>query len=222
MSRYRGPRLRLVRRLGELPGLISPKMSSQLRGGGGTKTEFLQGKNKRKVEDEKKPGQGERSAQQKESQYSVRLKEKQKVRFHYGVTESQLLKYVKGARNAKGSTGELVLQTLEMRLDSVVFRLGMAPTMAAARQLVSHGHIQLNQQRVNIPSHQCVQNDKISVPQHSRQLITSFLDKSHILPEHLDFQKESMEGTVNGITKRESIGLEVNELLVVEFYSRKV
>lgn len=213
MSRYRGPRLRVVRRLGELPGLISPKMSSQLHSGG---------KGKRKLGDDKNSNQPDRGAQQKESQYSVRLKEKQKVRFHYGVTESQLLKYVKEARNAKGSTGELVLQTLEMRLDSVVFRLGMAPTMAAARQLITHGHIQLNGQKVNIPSHQCVQNDKISVPQHSRQLITSFLEKSHTLPEHLYFQKENMEGTVNGITKRESIGLEVNELLVVEFYSRKV
>ena len=217
MSRYRGPRLRIVRRLGELPGLISPKMSSQLHSGGASK-----GRNERKSESENKPGQGERNAQQKESQYSVRLKEKQKVRFHYGVTESQLLKYVKEARNAKGSTGELVLQTLEMRLDSVVFRLGMAPTMASARQLISHGHIQLNGQKVNIPSHQCIQNDKISVPQPSRQLITSFLEKSNTLPEHLHFQRENLEGTVNGITKRDSIGLKVNELLVVEFYSRKV
>ena len=213
MSRYRGPRLRLVRRLGELPGLISPKLSSQL---GGTN------KGKNKNEGENKSNQGERNTQQKESQYSVRLKEKQKVRFHYGVTESQLLKYVKKARNAKGSTGELVLQILEMRLDSVVFRLGMAPTMASARQLISHGHIQLNGQKVNIPSHQCIQNDKISVPQPSRKLITSFLEKSNTLPEHLNFQKENLEGTVNGITKRESVGLQVNELLVVEFYSRKV
>lgn len=214
MSRYRGPRLRLVRRLGELPGLISPKVSSQLHSSG-------TGKGK-KIEEDRKSNQTERGGQQKESQYSVRLKEKQKVRFHYGVTESQLLKYVKEARNAKGSTGELVLQTLEMRLDSVVFRLGMAPTMGSARQLITHGHIQLNGRRVNIPSYQCSQNDKISVPQSSRQLITRFLEKSHALPEHLNFQRESLEGTVNGITKRESIGLQVNELLVVEFYSRKV
>lgn len=215
MSRYRGPRLRLVRRLGELPGLLSPKISSQVHTTG-------TGKGKRKSEDENRSNQTDRNAQQKESQYSVRLKEKQKVRFHYGVTESQLLKYVKQARNAKGSTGELVLQSLEMRLDSVVFRLGMAPTIPAARQLITHGHIQLNGKKVNIPSYQCSQNDKISVPQPSRQLITSSLDKSHALPEHLHFQKESLEGTVNGITKRESIGLQINELLVVEFYSRKV
>lgn len=215
MSRYRGPRLRLVRRLGELPGLISPKVSSQLHSGGA-------GKGQRKVSDENRSNQPERGAQQKESQYSVRLKEKQKVRFHYGVTESQLLKYVKEARNAKGSTGELVLKTLEMRLDSVIFRLGMAPTMAAARQLVTHGHIQLNGKKINIPSYQCSPNDKISVPQPSRQLITSSLERSHTLPEHLHFQESSLEGTVNGIIKRESIGLQVNELLVVEFYSRKV
>ncbi|RYX79755.1 30S ribosomal protein S4 [bacterium] len=217
MSRYRGPRLRLVRRLGELPGLLSPKKSYQLHGGGTSR-----GQNSKKLEGDKKSSQGERSAPQKESQYSVRLKEKQKVRFHYGVTESQLLKYVKEARNAKGSTGELLLKTLEMRLDNVLFRLGMAPTMAAARQLITHGHIQLNGKKVNIPSHQCIPNDKISVPQSSRQLITGFLEKSYLLPEHLQLTKDNLEGTVNGIIKRESIGLNVNELLVVEFYSRKV
>lgn len=211
MSRYRGPRLRLVRRLGELPGLVSPKNSSQLQGGS-------RGKGERKQEGERK------QSQEKESQYSVRLKEKQKVRFHYGITESQLLKYVRKARNAKGSTGELLLQTLEMRLDTILFRLGMAPTIAAARQVISHGHIHLNGQKVNIPSYQCVQNDKISVSQQkgSRQLITSFLDNAHTLPEHLTFKKENIEGTVNGITKRESISLNINELLVVEFYSRKI
>lgn len=214
MSRYRGPRLRIVRRLGELPGLVSPQTSSQLHGG----ISKGKGKGERKQEGERKANQ------EKESQYSVRLKEKQKVRFHYGVTESQLLKYVREARNAKGSTGELVLQTLEMRLDTVVFRFGMAPTIAAARQLITHGHIRLNGQKVNIPSHQCRTNDKISVSQQkgSRQLITSFLQKSHILPEHLTFQKESFEGTVNGMIKRDSISLNINELLVVEFYSRKV
>lgn len=214
MSRYRGPRLRIVRRLGELPGLVSPQTSSQLQGG----INKGKGKGERKQEGERK------SSQEKESQYSVRLKEKQKVRFHYGVTESQLLKYVREARNAKGSTGELVLQTLEMRLDTVVFRFGMAPTIASARQLITHGHIRLNDQKVNIPSYQCKTNDKISVAQQkgSRQLITSFLQKSHTLPEHLTFQRETFEGTVNGITKRGSISLNINELLVVEFYSRKV
>ena len=81
------------------------------------------------------------SQKSKESQYAVRLKEKQKLRFNYGISERQLIKYVREARRRKGSTGEILLQILEMRLDNIVFRLGFAPTIAAARQLISHGHI---------------------------------------------------------------------------------
>ena len=210
MSRYRGPRLRIVRRLGELPGLTSkiPKK-------------------------DKPPGQHgpnkQNNRKRKESQYGVRLKEKQKLRFHYGVTETQLLNYVKRARKSKGSTGELLLQLLEMRLDNIVFRLGMAPTIAAARQAITHGHILLNGEKVTIPSYQSRAKDTISVAQkkQSRELITSLKESANKstlkpLPLHLTFQNESNEGIVKKITDRDGIGLKINELLIVEFYSRKI
>lgn len=209
MSRYRGPRLRIVRRLGELPGLTSkiPKK-------------------------EKPPGQHgpnkQNNRKRKESQYGIRLKEKQKLRFHYGVTETQLLNYVKKARKSKGSTGELLLQLLEMRLDNVVFRLGIAPTIASARQAILHGHILLNGEKITIPSYQSRAKDKISVAQkkQSRELVASFRETSGSvlkqLPAHLTFQAESNEGTVEKTADRESTGLKVNELLIVEFYSRKI
>lgn len=204
MSRYRGPRLRIVRRLGELPGLTAKIPKKQNPPG--------------------QHGQNQGGKRRKLSQYSVRLREKQKLRFHYGVTEFKLLEYVKKARKSKSSTGEFLLQLLEMRLDSVVFRLGMAPTIAAARQLISHGHIQLNGQKVTIPSLNCQPKDKISVTQkkHSKSLISTFLESSRSLPSHLILQKESLEGTVTKRVDRESIGLKINELLIVEFYSRKV
>ena len=129
MSRYRGPRLKIVRRLGDLPGLTrkAPTRTSP-------------------------PGQhGSNPKKPKPSQYRIRLEEKQKLRYNYGVTEKQLLRYMQRARRAKGSSGENLLQLLEMRLDNTVFRLGMAPTILAARQLVSHGHIMVNNQRVNSP-----------------------------------------------------------------------
>ena len=204
MSRYRGPRLRIVRRLGELPGLTA-KIPKKLTPPG-------------------QHGQNQAGRKRKLSQYSVRLREKQRLRFHYGITEFKLLRYVKEARKSKGSTGELLLQLLEMRLDSVVFRLGMAPTLAAARQLVNHGHIQLNGQKVTIPSCRCEAQDKISVTpkKHSRELVSTFLEGSRQLPGHLSLQKENLQGIVTKIADRECIGLKINELLIVEFYSRKV
>ena len=140
MARYRGPRVKIVRRLGELPGLTS------------------------KVPNRTYPaGQhGPSAGMQKMSQYRVRLQEKQKLRFNYGVSESQLLKYVRRARRAKGSSGEILLQLLEMRLDNTVFRLGFAPSIRAARQYVSHGLITVNGKALTIPSYHCVTNDTIS------------------------------------------------------------
>jgi len=160
MSRYRGAVLRIVRRLGELPGLTRKTTKRTTR-----------------------PGQhGDQN--RKPSEYSIRLEEKQKIRFNYGLTERQLLKYVRSARRIKGSTGEALLQLLEMRLDNIVFRLGMAPTIPAARQLVNHGHICVNSKRVSIPS-------------------------------------SNLTGKVNGVIEREWVALQLNELLVVEYYSRK-
>nr|AST09047.1 ribosomal protein S4 [Eutreptiella pomquetensis] len=203
MSRYRGPRLRIVRRLGELPGLTT-KTSKKLN----------------------PPGQHGASSKQKLSQYSIRLREKQKLRYNYGVTERQLLNYVKKSRKGKGSSGKILLTLLEMRLDNTAYRLRLAPTIVGARQLVSHGHILVNGKSVNIPSYQCQPRDILSVKnsKSSKGLVEKNLEAlgNVVIPDHLSFNKDQLEGKVNNIIDRKSVALIINELLVVEYYSRKV
>nr|YP_009714595.1 ribosomal protein S4 [Craigia yunnanensis]QGK86814.1 ribosomal protein S4 [Craigia yunnanensis] len=203
MSRYRGPRFKKIRRLGALPGLTSkrPRAGSDLR-------------------NQSRPG--------KKSQYRIRLEEKQKLRFHYGLTERQLLKYVRIARKAKGSTGQVLLQLLEMRLDNILFRLGMASTIPQARQLVNHRHILVNGRTVDIPSYRCKPRDIILArdEQKSRTLIQNYqnyLDSSthEELPKHLTLHTLQYKGLVNQIIDRKWVGLKINELLVVEYYSRQ-
>ncbi len=202
MSRYRGPRLRIVRRLGELPGLSRKKPRRAYP-----------------------PGQ-HGQARKKRSEYAIRLEEKQKLRFNYGVTEKQLVRYVKKARRATGSTGTSLLQLLEMRLDNTVFRLGMAGTIPAARQLVNHGHVIVNGRVVDIASYSCRPGDVITVRDReaSRRQVQTNMEYPGLsnLPSHLEFDKNTMIGKVNGIIEREWIALQINELLVVEYYSRKV
>ena len=202
MSRYRGPRLRVVRRLGELPGLSR--------------------KNPRRSYPPGQHGQ----ARKKRSEFAIRLEEKQKLRYNYGVTEKQLINYVRKARRANVSTGQALLQLLEMRLDNTVFRLGMAGTIPGARQLVNHGHITVNGRVVDIASYQCRPGDVISVKDrdHSRQLVQRNMEYPGLanLPSHLEFDKNSFTGKVNSVIDREWVALQVNELLVVEYYSRKV
>lgn len=202
MSRYRGPRLRIIRRLGELPG-FTKKVTKRIT----------------------PPGQ-HGSAQKKPSQYGIRLQEKQKLRYNYGVSERQLIKYVRQARKIKGSTGEVLLQLLEMRLDNIVFRLGLAPTVVAARQFINHGHFLVNNKKVNIPSYRCKPNDFISISgkKQSKYLITKTLERGDTrgIPSHLTFNKQELTGVVNDLSPRQSVDLKINELLVVEFYSRKV
>ena len=171
MSRYRGAVLRITRRLGELPGLTRKTTKRNSR-----------------------PGQhGDQP--RKPSEYAIRLEEKQKLKFNYGITEKQLLRYVKDARRIKGSTGEALLQLLEMRLDNIVFRLGMAPTIPAARQLVSHGHICIGGKRVSIPSYQCQAGESITIRPNgrSKQLIESYLSFPGLanIPSHLEFDKSA-------------------------------
>lgn len=201
MSRYRGPRLRVVRRLGELPGLTRKSPKRQYPPG--------------------QHGQGRR----KRSEYAVRLEEKQKLRFNYGITERQLLRYVRRARRSPGSTGQILLQFLEMRLDNTVFRMGMAPTIPGARQLVNHGHITVNGRRVDIASYECRPGDVIGVRNRdaSRKLVEQNLQFPGLanLPSHLEFDKAKLEGKVNSVIEREWIALQINELLVVEYYSRQ-
>ena len=142
MARYLGPRLRIIRRLGNLPGLTAKvPMRNTLPGQHGRK--------------KKKP--------QKPREYKIRLMEKQKLRYNYGLTERQLQRYVREARRKKGPTAFFLMQLLEMRLDTIIFRLGFAPTIPAARQFVNHDHILVNNKKINIPSFQCQPNDIITV-----------------------------------------------------------
>nr|ARO91332.1 30S ribosomal protein S4 [Rhodochaete parvula]ASK39591.1 ribosomal protein S4 [Rhodochaete parvula] len=201
MSRYRGARLKITRKLGDLPGL-SRKITIR---------NYPPGEHGQKA---KKP-----------SEFAVRLKEKQKLRFNYGINEKQLLKYVKIAKKVKGSTGQVLLQILEMRLDNTVFRLGLAPTIPAARQLVNHGHICVNSKRVSICSYQCKPGDKITIKETvtSRELVNKYLAFPGLanIPSHLEIDKGNLIGKVNGFIEREWVALQLNELLVVEYYSRK-
>nr|QYB18511.1 ribosomal protein S4 [Conocephalum salebrosum]QYB18599.1 ribosomal protein S4 [Conocephalum salebrosum] len=202
MSRYRGPRVKIIRRLGALPGLTNKTLKS--------KSGYI----------------NQSISNKKVSQYRIRLEEKQKLRFHFGLTERQLLKYVRIARKAKGSTGQVLLQLLEMRLDNIIFRLGMAPTIPGARQLVNHRHILINNITVDIPSYNCKPKDVITIKdrQKSQSIITKNLksfQKSKI-PNHLSFDLIQIKGLVNQIIDREWIYLKINELLVVEYYSRQV
>nr|YP_010468257.1 ribosomal protein S4 [Aloe arborescens]UVF31367.1 ribosomal protein S4 [Aloe arborescens] len=200
MSRYRGPRFKKLRRLGALPGLTSKRP----RSGSDLKNQL-------------------RSA--KRSQYRIRLEEKQKLRFHYGLTERQLLRYVHIAGKAKGSTGQVLLQLLEMRLDNILFRLGMASTIPGARQLVNHRHILVNGRIVDIPSFRCKPRDIITTKdkQRSKALIQNSIASSphEELPNHLTVDSIQYKGLVNQIIDSKWIGLKINELLVVEYYSRQ-
>nr|BDR62321.1 ribosomal protein S4 [Ipomoea imperati] len=201
MSRYRGPRFKKIRRLGALPGLTKkrPRAESDLRN---------------------------QSRSGKKSQYCIRLEEKQKLRFHYGLTERQLIQYVRIARKAKGSTGQVLLQLLEMRLDNTLFRLGMASTIPAARQLVNHRHILVNGRIVDIPSYRCKPRDIITSKdnQKSRALIQNSLESSphEELPNHLTLDPSPYyKGLVNQIIDTKWVGLKINEFLVIEYYSRQ-
>jgi small subunit ribosomal protein S4 len=190
-----------VRRLGDLPGLTrkTPRRSYP-------------------------PGQ-HGQARRKRSEYAIRLEEKQKLRFNYGITEKQLLRYVRKARRATGSTGQALLQLLEMRLDNTVFRMGMAGTIPAARQLVNHGHVMVNGREVNIASYQCRPGDVITIKnnERSKRLVEHNLEYPGLanLPSHLEFDKNTLTGKVNGVIDREWVALQINELLVVEYYSRQ-
>ena len=200
MSRYRGPRFKKIRRLGALLGLTSKRP----RSGSDFKNQSRFGK---------------------KSQYRIRLEEKQKLRFHYGLTEQQLLRYVHIAGKAKGSTDQVLLQLLEMRLDNILFRLGMASTIPAARQLVNHRHILVNGRIVDIPSYRCKPRDIITTKdkQRSKVLVQNSIESSphEELPKHLTIDSFQYKGLVNQIIDSKLIGLKINELLVVEYYSRQ-
>jgi small subunit ribosomal protein S4 len=158
------------------------------------------------------------------SEYGMQLKEKQKVKFIYGVLEKQFRNYYKRADLMTGITGENLLQLLELRLDNVVYRLGLGRTRKEARQIVRHNLVTLNGKKVNIPSLQVKVGDVIEVKE-TRKDIQRFKDVlevtgSRVVPEWLSADQEALKGTVNALPKREQLDLPVNETLIVELYSK--
>ena len=204
MSRYRGPKLKISRRLGSLPGLTTKKSRKLNRPG----------------KDGNSPETGK-----KLSEYAIRLEEKQKLKFNYGLTESQLFRYVKEARRRKGVTGLILLQLLEMRLDTLCFTLGFAKTITQARQLVNHGHITVNGKVLSIPSFQCRLNDVISVQDKiaSKNLISTNVKNNQRseIPYNLKFDADKLEAVVLDYCDRNDVQLQLDELLVIEYYSRR-
>jgi small subunit ribosomal protein S4 len=157
----------------------------------------------------------------KESEYGIQLKEKQKVKFVYGVLEKQFLLTYKRAEKMTGITGENLLKLLESRLDNVVFRLGFAKTRRMARQMISHGHIYINGSRVDIPSYQVSVGQVITVDStmqtHVRALMSS---NSRALPSWLTQDKDSLSSTIVGISTRSDIDFDVVESRITELYSK--
>lgn len=205
MSRYRGPKLKISRRLGALPGLTTKKSKKINRPG--------------------KDGNANADTGKKLTEYGVRLEEKQKLKFNYGLTENQLYRYVKEARRRQGVTGLILLQLLEMRLDTLCYTLGYAKSIAQARQLVNHGHITVNKKRVSIPSFQCRLNDVIGVKDKSssKTLIDNNIKNNQVsnIPAHLKFDSSKLEAKVLDYCDRDDLALQLDELLVIEHYSRR-
>lgn len=205
MSRYRGPKLKITRRLGTLPGLTTKKSNKINRPG--------------------KDGNANADTGKKLTEYGIRLEEKQKLKFNYGLTESQLFRYVKEARRRQGVTGLILLQLLEMRLDTLCFTLGFAKSIVQARQLVNHGHITVNKKVVSIPSFQCRLNDSIGIKEKisSKTLVENNIKNNQVndLPAHLKFDNSKLEATVLDYCDRDDISLQLDELLVIEHYSRR-
>ena len=169
----------------------------------------------------KAPGQ-HGLAKKKVSEYGLQLREKQKVRKAYGLLEKQFVKYFSMAENMKGMTGENMLSLLERRLDNVVYRMGIGSSRAMARQLVSHGFITVNGKRVNIPSYIIKAGDAIAIKDSKKDkaCIQAIKGAQGVLPKWLDFNFETLEGRIIELPKRDDIDLDIQEHLIVEFYSR--
>ena len=202
MARYTGPRVRISRRFG-IP-IFGP-------------TKYLERRNYG-------PGVHGPKSRRKTTDYGAGLIEKQKLRYYYGLMEKQFRGVYEKALRRRGVTGEQMLQILETRLDNVVYHLGFAITRAAARQMVSHGHVKVNGRKVNVPSYALKVNDVIEVRESnvSRQLATKNLElsTSKVVPDWLLLNKDAFKGTVQRIPTRDEIHPIANEQAVVEFYSR--
>jgi small subunit ribosomal protein S4 len=168
---------------------------------------------------------GQHGAQKKKlSEYGIQLREKQKAKRFYGLLESQFRKYFEMAARKKGITGENLLQLLESRLDNVVYRLGFGTTRAEARQLVTHGHFEINGRRLNIPSYIVKVGDTVNVSEKGKKS-TRFKDilditGSKVVPKWLEVDQENLKGRVVALPSREDVDLNVQEHLIVELYSK--
>lgn len=202
MARYTGPRTRLSRRFG-VP-LFGP-------------SKYLERKNYA-------PGQHGPRSRKKHTDYALALMEKQKLRFYYGLMEKQFRGVYEKANRKRGITGEIMLQILETRLDSVVYHLGFGMSRAAARQLVSHGHVTVNGGKVDVPSFAVKVNDVVEVKDSSvsRQVATRALElaTSRPMPDWLSLNKEAFRGTLIRVPTMEDIEPIANVQTIVEFYSR--
>ena len=170
------------------------------------------------------PGEHGKSRRIKETNYGQQLREKQKARRIYGLLERQFRHYFAKAATTKGVTGEVLLQMLERRLDNIVFRFGFAPSRSAARQLVRHGHFQVNGRRVDIPSYLVRAGDEVQVRERSRKMVVvqNSLEarKGQGVPEWMDLNSERLSGKILNIPTRASIPVPINEQLIVELYSK--
>jgi len=201
MARYRGPVTKISRRFGE--PIFGPDKYFERR--------------------KYPPGQhGLMRKRRKKSQYAIQLDAKQKAKYTYGILEKQFKNLFKKAAQAGGNTGEVLMQLLESRLDNVVYRLGIAPTRRAARQLVSHRHITVNGRVVNIPSYTLRPGDKVGVRTKSKslQVIRESLENNRNNYEWLTWDPEKMEGVFTARPERIQIPENIEEHLIVELYSK--
>ena len=167
------------------------------------------------------PGQhGQKRA--KLSEYGTQLREKQKTKAFYGVGEKQFRKYFEMAENKKGITGEQLLQILESRIDNVVYRAGFGASRAQARQLVNHGHFEVNGKKVDIPSYRCVPGDVISLKEDDKNLkvVEESLAKVSKRVEFVTYDENKKEGTYVRLPERNELNADINEALIVEFYNK--
>lgn len=168
------------------------------------------------------PGQHGNDRKGKLSDYGNQLKEKQKVKFMYGVSERQFLKTFREAEKMKGVNGTSFLRLLESRLDNLVYRAGFATTRRGARQLVNHGHVTVNGKKVDIPSYRCVPGDVISLKDDDKNLkiVTESLEKTSKRVEFITYDDNKKEATYVRLPERNELNADINEALIVEFYNK--
>ncbi|WP_100616325.1 30S ribosomal protein S4 [Confluentibacter citreus] len=201
MARYTGPKTKIARKFGEA----------------------IFGEDKSFEKRNYPPGQhGANKRRGKKSEYAIQLQEKQKAKYTYGVLERQFRNMFKKARAAQGITGEVLLQLCESRLDNVVFRMGIAPSRSGARQLVSHRHITVNGELVNIPSYQLHAGDVVAVREKSKSLeaIDKSLSNSSQVYEWITWNNDTKQGTYVSVPARIQIPENINEQFIVELYSK--